>query len=189
MFKNTLMAVALGTLLAGCASQNTHSAAYDPATDARIRVYFGASTHFFFNTTCEPKKGVLGFGGGGMAVAKPRTLHLANTTIGMPVPEDAYRYYDEYVIKANEPLTISVEYGGDSLPDFNGFIFRSPFQHIARTFVPQAGKDYEAFASNASNSLQLNVRRLSVVGEHVQTEPVSIKAAPKCQDVSPDPAG
>ncbi|MEN8513235.1 hypothetical protein [Burkholderia sp. RS02] len=189
MFKNTLMAVALGTLLAGCASQNTHSAAYDPATDARIRVYFGASTRFFFNTACEPKKGVLGFGGGGMAVAKPRTLHLANTTIGMPVPVDAYRYYDEYVIKANEPLTISVEYGGDSLPDFNGFVFRSRFQHIARTFVPLAGKDYEAFASNASNSLQLNVRRLSVVGEHVQTEPVGIKAAPKCQDVSHDPAG
>ncbi|OJA51094.1 hypothetical protein [Burkholderia ubonensis] len=189
MARKILMVLALGVVLTGCASQSVENTAYDPTTDARIRVYFGTTTHFYFNTACEPKNGVLGFGRSGMAVAKPRMLHLANTTIGMPVPDDAYRYYDEYVIKANEPLTIALDKGGWS--QVNGFVTTEMLQHVARTFVPQPGTDYEAFASNRSSSgLDLTVRKLSVIDAHVRTELVNARAAQKCRDMGVDtPAG
>ncbi|MPV67672.1 hypothetical protein [Burkholderia sp. BE17] len=187
MLRNTLSALGLCVLFAGCASHKVQSVAYDPASDARIRVYFGTDTHFYFNTECEPKKHAFSFANRGMWVARPRMLNLANTTIGMPVPEDAYRYYDEYVIKANEPLTITLDTGGTS--QTGGVVFSTPREHAAGTFVPQAGKDYEAFAVRRSGYFRLNVRRLIVDGERVRTEPVAVPAARECADSAESPAG
>jgi len=89
IFPFTLLMSLLAT---GCASQSPASGNYDPVSEARVRVYFGATTHFYFNTRCEPKKGLPGFGDSGMAVAMPRLRHLANTAIGMPVPVDTYTH-------------------------------------------------------------------------------------------------
>ncbi|WP_080424627.1 hypothetical protein [Burkholderia ubonensis] len=183
MFRNALLMLALFAFFAGCASHNTQSVAYDPANDARIRVYFGTDTHFYFNTACEPKKHAFSFANRGMWVAKPRMLNLANTTIGMPVPADAYRYYDEYVIKANEPLTITLDTGGTS--QNGGVVFSTPREHVAGTFVPAAGRDYEAFAVRPSGRLRLNVRRLIVEDNRVQTESMDVKSAPSCEDSMP----
>ncbi|MBK3824286.1 hypothetical protein [Paraburkholderia aspalathi] len=156
------------------------STPYNPQTDARVRVYFGVSTHFYFNTACEPQRGALGYGGGGgMAVAKPRMLHLANTTIGMPVPEDAYRYYDEYVVKADQPLTITLDTGGWS--QVNGFVITETRQHVAGSFVPRPGMDYEAFPGGNKGSLRLTVRQLRLEDERVQTEPMTADPAPLCR--------
>jgi len=167
-------------LLMGCALRGTSAnSTYDPATDARIRVYFGVSTHFYFNTECEPKHGSIGHGGGSTEVAKPRVLHLANTTIGMPLPQDAYKYYDEYVIKANQPLTITLDSGGWS--QNNGFVVTETRRHAAGTFAPQAGVDYEAFAQDEHGYLRLAVRRLRVEDQSVQVEMLNIKGAPQCQ--------
>ncbi|WP_334042075.1 hypothetical protein [Burkholderia ambifaria] len=160
---------------------------YDPANDARIRVYFGTDTHFYFNTSCEPKKHAFSSANRGMWVARPRMLNLANTTIGMPVPDDAYRYYDEYVIKADEPLTITLDTGGTS--QTGGVVFSTPREHAAGTFVPQAGKDYEAFAVRRSGYFRLNVRRLIVDGERVRTEPVAAPEARECADSDESRAG
>ncbi|CAE6864735.1 hypothetical protein R75465_07878 [Paraburkholderia aspalathi] len=167
--------------MTGCVHQiSPQSVTYDPVTDARIRVYFGVLTHFYFNTACEPQRGALGYGGGGgMAVAKPRMLHLANTTIGMPVPEDAYRYYDEYVVKADQPLTITLDTGGWS--QVNGFVITETRQHVAGSFVPRPGMDYEAFPGGDNGSLRLTVRQLLLEDERVQTEPVTLDSAPRCQ--------
>lgn len=87
MTKFSGLIVSICLLLTACAHQKTQpDVQYDPATDARVRVYFGVATKFFFNTTCYPKHG-------GKAATKPRVFNLANTTIGMPVPADAERYY------------------------------------------------------------------------------------------------
>ncbi|WP_322026760.1 hypothetical protein [Burkholderia sp. BCC1977] len=176
MLRNTLSVISLCVLFAGCASHNAQSVAYDPVNDARIRVYFGVTTKFFFNSTCETKARPLRFGYSGTWVSKPRLLNLANTTIGMPVPEDAYRYYDEYVIKANQPLTISVH-------RLTGIHANIP-EHDAGTFIPQAGRDYEVFASKATGFFRLNVRKLSVVDEHVNAEVVDVKGVRECQGAS-----
>ncbi|KUY83336.1 hypothetical protein [Burkholderia sp. RF4-BP95] len=183
MLRNALSVLGLCVLFAGCASHSAQSVAYDPANDARIRVYFGTDTHFYFNTSCEPKKHAFDFASRGTAVAKPRLLNLANTTIGMPVPEDAYRYYDEYVVKANEPLTITLDTGGTS--QTGGVVFSTPREHAAGTFVPQAGKDYEAFAIHPSGYLRLEIRRLIVEDDRVRTESIGVKHAPLCEDAAP----
>jgi hypothetical protein len=181
MTKFVTLAVLICVSMTGCVHQiPPQSVAYDPGTDARIRVYFGVSTHFYFNTACEPQRGALGYGGGGgMAVAKPRMLHLANTTIGMPVPEDAYRYYDEYVVKADQPLTITLDTGGWS--QVNGFVITETRQHVAGSFVPRPGMDYEAFPGGDKGSLRLTVRQLRLEDERVQTEPMTVDPAPRCQ--------
>ncbi|WP_081055045.1 hypothetical protein [Burkholderia diffusa] len=177
MLRNTLSVISLCVLFAGCASHNTQSVAYDPVNDARIRVYFGVTTKLFFNSTCETTARPLRFGYSGTWVSKPRLLNLANTTIGMPVPEDAYRYYDEYVIKAGQPLTISIH-------RLTGIHANIP-EHDSGTFVPQAGKDYEAFPVLRSGYFRLNVRRLIVEDDRVQTEPLDTKSAPLCDNTAP----
>ncbi|ORC51231.1 hypothetical protein B2G74_00170 [Burkholderia sp. A27] len=179
MRKNVVSVAVLAAALAGCASDNVKKVAYDPATDARIRVYFGVSTHFYFNIACEPKRGSLGYGGGGgMAVAKPRKLHLGNNVIGMPVPDDAYRYYDEYVVKANQPLTITADVGGRR--DDGILVWVTANQHAARMFVPQPGRDYEMYPGNPQGRLELNVRQLNVTDGQIRTQPVRVDSAPLC---------
>lgn len=178
-FKSWAALIALS--MTGCVHQTSPQAsAYDPTTDARIRVYFGVSTHFYFNTACEPRRGALGYGGGGgLAVAKPRNLNLANTTIGMPVPEDAYRYYDEYVIKANQPMTITLDTGRWS--QVNGFVITETRRHVAGSFMPRPGVDYEAFSRGDKGGLELTIRQLRLEDERVQTERVTVDYAPRCQ--------
>ncbi|WP_080436363.1 hypothetical protein [Burkholderia ubonensis] len=173
MLRNTLSVISLCVLFAGCASHNTQSIAYDPANDARIRVYFGVTTKLFFNSACETKARPLRFGYSGTWVSKPRLLNLANTTIGMPVPEDAYRYYDEYVIKAGQPLTVSIH-------RLTGIYTNIP-EHDAGTFIPQVGKDYEVFASNSTGFFRLNVRRVILEDNRVRTEPVDARHAEPCR--------
>jgi hypothetical protein len=165
----------------GCSTHqpSSQSEIYAPDTHARIRVYFGVSTRFYFNTACEPRNGSFGYGAsGGVAVAKPRMFYLANTTIGMPVPEDAYRYYDEYVIKANQPLTIMLDTGGWS--QNGGFVTTRARRHATGTFVPVPGADYEAFADGENGGLGLVVRRLRVDDGRVQTEQMTVQGAPLC---------
>ena len=168
----------LSLSMAGCATQVPASSAYNSANDARIRVYFGTTTNFYFNTRCEPKKGLPGFGDNGVAVAKPRLLNLSNTTIGMPIPSDAYKYYDEYVVKANQPLLITLDTGGSS--QTGAVIFSTPRQHVAGVFVPQPGRDYEAFAAAETTRLRLTVRELHVKDGQVSSELIPFEKPPQC---------
>lgn len=180
MNRRAILAASFCISLMGCAHQpSSQNEIYDRTIDARIRVYFGVSTHFYFNAACEPRNASYGYGaGGGIAVAKPRMFHLANTTTGMPVPEDAYRYYDEYVIKANQPLTITLDTGGWS--QNGGFVITQARRHATGTFVPQPGADYEAFADGENGGLGLVVRRLRADDSRVQTERMTVQPAPLC---------
>ncbi|WP_081085038.1 hypothetical protein [Burkholderia territorii] len=173
MLRIMLSAAGLCVLFVGCASRPAQHVTYDPANDARIRVYFGVTTKFFFDSSCETKVRPLHFGYSGTWVSKPRLLNLANTTIGMPVPEDAYRYYDEYVIKAGHPLTVSIH-------RLTGIYANIP-EHDAGTFTPEAGKDYEVFASSATGLFRLNVRTVILEDNRVRTEPVDARHAEPCR--------
>ena len=67
--------------------------------------------------------------------------------IGMPKTNDMTKRYHEFVIPANEPLTIESELGGGF---FSPGFFNSPSWvgwrcgPVAVTFVPEAGKDYDS---------------------------------------------
>ena len=114
-----------------------------------------------------------------MQVAKPRKFHLSNTTVGMPVPEDAYKYYDEYIIKADQPLTITMDKGGWS--QNNGFVVTTAHEHAAGTFVPQAGADYEVFDYADQGFFRIGIRQLRVDGQRVVAKPMQFAATPMCQ--------
>lgn len=173
-------------VLAGCASTGAHrSGAYDPATEARIRVYLGAYSHFYFNTTCEPNDSWLLKGPPGMDVAVPGfTRALAgNTTIGMPLPDDAYKYYDEYVVNANQPLTMTFQIGGQRIIDMGAVgttTISQRVDHVARSFVPQPGLDYEVFPYEAKWGLETKLRQLHVNGKQVSTTDVELARASRC---------
>jgi len=173
MTKFSGLVVSICALLAACAHQKTQpDVQFDPATDARVRVYFGVATKFFFNTTCYPKHG-------GKAVTKPRVFNLANTTIGMPVPADAERYYDEYVVKGGQPLTTSFSVGGRQ--EVGAVVLSTAYDSRAWTFVPQAGADYEIVPVQEKLRIRFLVRRLSLKDGIVSTEPEPFTSAPRCE--------
>lgn len=174
-------------VLAGCAGSGAkRGGVYDPATQARIRVYLGAYSHFYFNTTCEPADNWFAKGAPGIDVAVPgfTRAFAGNETIGMPVPADAYKYYDEYVIKAGQPLTITFRVGGDRVVDL-GMAGKTTIsqrvQHIARSFVPLPGNDYEVFPYDAAWGLEAKLRQLHVEGSRVSTTDVQLAAAQRCR--------
>lgn len=154
---------------------------YDPATQARIRVYFGPATRFHYDTACEPDKGLNPFSKPGTLVAKPRLMNLANTVIGMPLPADAARYYDEYLVQANQPMTITSDSGGAiSLPGMT-ILNASPILHTAITFIPHAATDYEVIRLTDDKKLEIKVRQLRAVDGVVSTSPIDVIPAPKCK--------
>ncbi|WP_199032046.1 hypothetical protein [Ralstonia sp. ASV6] len=166
MTKTTGLALLICLLLTACAHQQQEVRS-NPDTNARVRVYFGAATNFYFNTTCLPKRG-------GTPVAAPRMLNLANTTIGMPVPRDAYRYYDEYVVRAKEPLSVSVTTGGQQR--FGAITYASKLIETAWMFVPEAEADYEVIPVEEGGIQSLALRRLHVSTGAVSTSPAHFSA-------------
>ncbi|MHA6889414.1 hypothetical protein [Ralstonia pseudosolanacearum] len=167
-------------LLAACASPNGKPAAtYHPDSQARVRVYWGAVVHFQFNTRCTPEEGLLGYAGKGMLASKPGLSSLTNKTVGMPLPPDAARYYHEYLVPADQPLTISARISRQTLRGAQ--VYRETSPSSADTFIPQPGRDYEVSVDGEIGPPQIHVRRLLQQADGISTEPVAVSMAPACR--------
>ncbi|KWD11438.1 hypothetical protein WM34_15375 [Burkholderia ubonensis] len=171
---------ALGMLaLAGCAAQGGTPGAYDAAKDARIRAYWGPVVYFHFNRACRPPESVLTGYPDTIVATKPGLSALVNKTVGMPVPDDAAKYFHEYVVPAGKPVTITSE---SNYQDFrNGKVVRVTEAPVSGTFVPAAGHDYEVRGSAGSAPNHLTLRELRVDNGRVTTTPVPIAPAPACE--------
>src|SRR5262249_5209735 len=136
MKRNALLpviAIASLAVLSGCASSSRQAAAtYHPETEARVRVYWGATTEFFFNTNCVPTRNAKR-----ITVSRPGLSSVTNKTVGMPVPPDAYRYFHEYIVPAEQPLTVRARIV--SVTEYGKWEHIEKFDQEASTFVPQHG--------------------------------------------------
>jgi hypothetical protein len=156
---------------------------YDPATQARVRILTGNGTgvgNFWKNSSCysyslpdpanrvrvnEGLWGELKYSSTSVVIGMPPSPRKGMRPDGL----DFKDFIKEYVVDANEPLTVGLAYG-------NGYVSCSPPE---ATFVPQAGQDYDAFLDWKDRFCWVAVHRIDGRGSD---DPVSVKRATKCAD-------
>lgn len=134
-FLTQCIALALLATLAGCASTPPETP-YDPASMARIRVYKTVPVRLIFGDVCHGQAHqVVDTSSPGLAILLPnRTLGIPKYD-GMPISR-----YDEYVMPANEIVTLRYYWQGQHA---NG-TWRS-YGPTYIQFRPVAGGDYETW--------------------------------------------
>ncbi|MBN3787579.1 hypothetical protein [Burkholderia sp. Ac-20353] len=180
----TTMAVRLTSALAilalaGCATQGGTNSTYDPTKDARIRAYWGPVVYFHFNRGCRPPEALLAGYPDTIVATKPGLSALVNKTVGMPVPDDAAKYFHEYVVPAGKPITITSRASYQDMQ--GGKTVRVSDPPVSGTFVPAAGHDYEVWGSAGSAYDHLTLRELHVDAGRVTATPLPIAPAPVCE--------
>jgi len=162
--------IALATILlsaTGC-STNPPPLAVSALT-AKIRVFHGVGVTIYPGKTCY------GQSAGGVSVASGGFSFLApNKKVGMPVTEDTPWSYHEYVISANEPLTLSM-YLYSSTP--GAVSVTQTCGPVGATLTPEAGKYYDTNMLLQSGRCSVQVREL--------TETSPGKATAQIKPISP----
>lgn len=135
-------------LLSACAAPS--GSGYDPATQARIRVYHGASAYLIIDDGCGRKESIHA-AAGGFSYLTP------NKTLGMPRPSSMPSYsFHEYAVPEGKTVTVSMLW---QMQDASGIWRRCGPQQLS--FTPRAGQDYETFMRIESWGCQgLELRRL-----------------------------
>lgn len=163
-------------LLAGCSSASFKQIKpYDPAADARLRVYWGPYVTVRFNQNCQGRVE------GGAAY---RTIALKAgpswvgsekaRTIGMPLPEVHDKYFAEYAVPANVPILIGRSGGGvDYRPSV---IITQPTFDERVSVTLQPGKDYETHFIGGT----VTVRELVTTEGAVSTRPLPADQITSC---------
>lgn len=144
-------------MLIGCASVPAAAPVYDPATQARLRVFLGDSTDIIFGDVCAPgPHEKVKLSAGGLSYLGP------NKVLGMPQIDDmpSSRFH-EYVLPAGTPVTIKHFWQQQALSG----IWQScgPFY---LTVHPVAGADYETFMRfDRGACMGAELRRLRPAGD------------------------
>jgi hypothetical protein len=136
----------LVTLLVGCSSPSPVKESIPAENAARIRLFGQNGIMIKFSRHRGYGKGRTETVSGGLGGALSSLVGTAsNQSIGMPDTPNVKNiserggilskaYFREYVVEAGQPLTLSMSYRA-------GALYCKP---IVRTFIPEAGNDYEA---------------------------------------------
>ncbi|MGN6701768.1 MAG: hypothetical protein ACTHKB_02245 [Burkholderiaceae bacterium] len=123
---------------AGCASTASDPVAsvYDPARQARIRIFHGTSAYLYLGNICSgPVEGVIHAANGGFSYLVP------NRTIGMPKADIMPSFsYNEYAIPAEKQTTVRMYWSAQ-----NASGVRESCGPVNIVFTPEAGRDYQAW--------------------------------------------
>lgn len=199
-FAKTTLAACCIFALAGCGTQKINvinqaeASKFNPATSARLRLVSGegALGGFVSGQKCETYFNETTFlfpqGRSGWVNAHIKTNSepplrepdTQNSVIGMPETaattsiNSSKRYYDEYVVPANQPVIT-----GASMDGSKGTCTPTPV-----LFTPEPGADYEIsyqFVQNGlfSTGCQTHVRKLSKTGSIATEAPVFPKFCAK----------
>ena len=165
---NKTIALAATLLSAtGCSTTSPPLAVSD--VTAKIRVLHGVGVTMYPGKTCY------GRSAGGVSLASGGFSFLvANKKVGMPVTEDTPWSYHEYVIPANEPLTLAM-YLYSSTP--GAVTVTQTCGPVGATFTPEAGKHYDTNMLFQSGRCSVQVREL--------TETSPGKATAQIKPISP----
>ncbi len=157
-------------ILQGCATVPEVPVTYDPATQARIRVFHGTAAYLYLGDVCDGKShSFIHAAAGGFSYFE------RNKKIGMPATDDMPLSYHEYAIPANKPFTVMMRWQAQNASgtwESCGPIYTS--------FTPRAGQDYDTFMSFHRGACQgVKVRKLiSDESGKVTTMAASINGPP-----------
>lgn len=168
MKSRILAAVMCLSTFAGCTSSPVK---YDLEKEARIRVFHDVGVYMYPNKTCysEDKSEAIHASAGGFSMLVP------NQKIGMPPSENMGRSYHEFLIRAGEPLTLEMHYAVQMTTP--GQKITNSCGPIGATFVPQAGKDYEAAMIFNGGYCKVGVSELQAVPSK-PSKPIPITLVP-----------
>ncbi|RBA24167.1 hypothetical protein EV677_2243 [Herminiimonas fonticola] len=129
------IALLFAMTLAGCATSSSVQTEFDPATQARIRVFHGTAAYLYLGDVCDGNTHpVIHAAAGGFSYFE------RNKKIGVPATDDMPFSYHEYAIPANEPLTVKMYWQAQNA---SGTWERCG--PLYTTFTPNAGQNYDTF--------------------------------------------
>jgi hypothetical protein len=140
-------------------STNSKVIAYDPLTQARIRVFQGPAVYIHINQdkdqTCFPrdKTGAIHAAAGGFSMIAP------SRSIGMPKTEGMPRSYREFVIPAGRLVVLDMYWSIDT----------QRCGPLGEGFIPLAGHDYETRLKADFSSCKIVLREIFQEGARVET--------------------
>jgi hypothetical protein len=158
---------------------------------ARIRVFGVINTgmKLYRNSICNKGKAQTVSGGTGGALRSAFGT-VPNLSIGMPETPNvrniserdgrfAKAYFREYVIQAEQPLTVEASYsesaGSAGTRPFTISIGSSLHcRTVVKTFFPEAGKDYEASLDIEPGECELRVNQILAQDDKVTLVPVEL---------------
>lgn len=181
-------------LLAGCGNIQTVKSFSTPYKEpdggerARIRVVSDGMVRAVPQSACVnwrlPSAGVMVASIKGFADQNNKSLGMPANTVAA-APHDAPTVVGEFYVPANKPLALAY------LSNSGRITFGAHYQcQVNKTFVPQAGKDYEArfihtlqrSLLSAKESCVVEVTELAPEGaEGVRPEPVELRNARLCR--------
>lgn len=165
-------------LLVGCSATNPHILrSYDATKDARVRVfvYSADRIRLDFDLECYTNPGILGHGEG--LETNQRGHYQGSRSVGMPPTlKRSEAVFDEFIISAGVPVTVSWKFGGEYKSSWTGVSSRSPETKVAGHFVPVAGKDYEIYGRDRKGV----VEDLIATGGGDMEKLVELKPAEAC---------
>lgn len=123
-------------LLAGCGSTPSSAPDYDPATQARIRVFHVGSVYLILGDICQDQSPEwVHASAGGFSYLVP------NRTLGMPRTDDMPTFsFHEFAIPAGK--TVTIRHFWQVQTASGGWLSCGP-THLS--FRPEAGVDYDTF--------------------------------------------
>ena len=180
------MVMAVSLLNAGCTTPVgvIPASAYNPITDARIRVYSvpGHYIWLFPNQTCAQIVDPMHRGVRFLGISTGLDHFLRTKHIGMPEAVNDYdAKYNEFVIKAGEPLAVKAQYAEVLTEDpLNHAIFSGGATCGPKfaTLLPEPGHDYEVYSDTywperGLNDCNLHLRELKDVAGQITAVPAA----------------
>jgi hypothetical protein len=134
MLKRAVARLWIAAVLSGCTAVSESESTWNPSSEARIRVFHGTSAYLHLGDVCDgTKRPVIHAAAGGFSYFAP------NRKIGIPKTSDMPFSYSEYVIPANQPLTIEMYWQAQNASRI--------WEHCGPIYIrfsPRPGRDYDA---------------------------------------------
>lgn len=166
----TFLALGFVAILQGCATSSGTQNEFDPATQARIRVFHGTAAYLYLGDVCDnDTHQVIHAANGGFSYLAP------NKRIGMPATDDIPFSYNEYPVPANRPLTVKMYWQAQ-----NASGTWESCGPLYTTFTPRPGQDYDtSMEFHRGVCLGVRIRQIvSVDEEKAVTRPVLLDRLP-----------
>lgn len=171
-------------MLTGCAGPKILDASPENGPVARMRVLVtGASVYLHPNKSCYTlydKTAIPAHSGGKDYGLFDGLAQLSkNRKVGMPVTDDITWAYNEFIVRANQPITIFSSYV--STGEVGGQWRYSSCGPFTGSFSPEPGKDYDAGLMLEGGRCYLRVRELVTDNLTGKVKPIGMTIGPASQ--------
>ncbi len=185
-YRNLLLFMIAVGMLTGCAGPKVLDASPEHGPVARMRVLTtGAFVYLHPNTSCYTlydKAAIPAYSGGKDYGLFDGLAQLSeNRKVGMPVTDDITWAYNEFIVQANQPMTIYATYVASG--EVGGQWRYSSCGPFTGSFSPEPGKDYDAGLMLEGGRCYLRVRELVTDDLTGKVKPIemTIGSASQCK--------